>query len=305
MRALRGAVGDPDGRPPWPARLTAVYPPRWRQRYGGELDQLVSDLAGGGRRPLAMAVDLLRGAAVAWITERGTPMTERTRSALITVLWSWVAFAATAAWFGHDLAVYPTARVAAQLVIVNQIVPDSYRALMAAGALGVAATAVAAVVFAVDAARSARRQRRPGPFILMAAPIVIAACWVGGLALLPQANGTPAGLAISVGWLLLGLAGLAAATQAVVKVVRSTEFTPLTWRIGGAAATIVTAVMVIVTCATIAWGVAEQTSTPHPGDASNWLVVTAIMAVTSVRAALALAGTRRAAAAPAASPAAA
>ncbi len=277
----------------WPGRLLAAYPPGWRARYGDELDQLVRDLHGHGRKPMALAADLIRGAALAWLTEGRTQMTERSKGALITVLWSWVAFAATAAWFGHDLAVYPTAVVARQIALVNQDVPDSYHVLIVAGAAGVLATAVAAAVFAFGAARYALRQGRRGLLVLMAVPPVVAAAWLGGLALVPSATGSAAILGVGVGWLLLGVAGLAGSTQAVVKVVRSCEFDERTWRVGTVAAAVVTGSMVIATGATISWGLVERTSQVHPGDAAGWLIVVTIMAVTTVRAIRALIGTRR------------
>ena len=41
--------------------LVRLYPRRWRARYGGELEQLVRDLAGDRFRP-ALALDLVIGA---------------------------------------------------------------------------------------------------------------------------------------------------------------------------------------------------------------------------------------------------
>jgi len=52
-----------------PEWLRRLYPPRWRQRYGDELDQLVRDLR-GTRSRRALAVDLLRGALDAQVQER-------------------------------------------------------------------------------------------------------------------------------------------------------------------------------------------------------------------------------------------
>jgi len=224
-------------------------------------------------------------------------MSERSRNALISVLWSWVAFAAVAAWFGHDLAIYPTASAAQQIGISHPAVPDAYHVLYAAGVVGVAATAVAAIAFAIDAIGYARRCSRRSAFVLMAVPVVIAAAWIGGLRLISSGNLTVGHQALAVGWLLLGVAGIAGSTQAVVTVIRSTEFAERTWRIGGAAGAAVTAVMVVATGATITWGIVEQVSQARRGDTSGWLVVTAIMAVTTVRAVIALIGARREAAA--------
>src|SRR5215831_16944989 len=119
---------------PWPASLRLAYPPDWRARYGDELDVLISDLHEHGRKAFPMAFDLLRGAAAAWCrTKRGFVMSERSRNALTTVLWSWVAFAATAAWFGHDLAIYPSRDTARQIALSHPAVPDAYHVLIAVG----------------------------------------------------------------------------------------------------------------------------------------------------------------------------
>ncbi|HEX9622755.1 MAG TPA: hypothetical protein VF979_00145, partial [Streptosporangiaceae bacterium] len=82
--------------------------------------------------------------------------------------------------------------------------------------------------------------------------------------------------------------------QAVVTVVRTAEFEPRTWRVGGIAAAAVTAAMVVATGATIVWGIVERINHAQAGDASGWLIVTAVMAVTTFRAVRALLGVRSA-----------
>ena len=223
-------------------------------------------------------------------------MSERSRQALITVLWSWVAFAATAAWFGHDLAIYPTRSTAQRIAAAHQVVPDAYHVLLGAGVVGVAATVVAAVPFAIEAARQARSRRRNSMYALMAVPPVAAAIWLGGAQVVGRANSTT-GLTIGVIWLLLGLAGIAGSAQAVIAIVRSCDFSRTTWRIGAMAATAVTAAMLVGTGATIVWGLAYRSSQGHSAGTSGWLLVTAIMAVTTARAVIALIGARRATAA--------
>ncbi len=279
---------------PWPSRLLAVYPPAWRARYGEEVDLLVKDLSEHGHAAIPMAIDLLCGAAAAWLFDRRIDMSERSREALIRVLWSWVAFATVATWFGHDLGIYPTAPAAHELASAHPVVPDAYHVLLAAGVFGVAATAVAALVYALDAGRNAARAGRWRTFALMAVPVLIGAAWIAGTRLL-HGNGpeTSGKLTFAVAWLLLGIAGIAISTQAVVTVIRSSEFSESTWRIGGAAAAAVTAAMAVATLATLTWGIAVRTSLTHPGDATGWLVVSAIMAVTTGRAVLAMVGTHR------------
>lgn len=291
-----GRIGTGGHIRPWPARLLHVYPPGWRDRYGDELEWLICDLRAGGRRPVPMAADLLRGAAAAWLTERREHMSERSRGALLTVLWSWVAFAAIAAWFGRDLGEYPSVSAYRQMSRALPAVPVSYHVLVSAGMVGLAATGAAAIAFAIGAVRDARANRRPRTYALMAVPPVTAAVWIGGLRLVfTQLSGSAVAV-VGVLWLLAGVAGIAAATVAVSKIIRSCAFPALTWRIGTACAMAVTTAMVVATGATLAWGLAIRAGwapTHHGTDALGWLTVTAIMAVTTVRAVIALLGLRR------------
>ncbi|MGN6796447.1 MAG: hypothetical protein ACTHJW_29015 [Streptosporangiaceae bacterium] len=278
----------------WPAGLLIAYPRDWRDRYGEELEVLVRDLRDHGRSPVPMTFDVLRGAAAAWCrARRGFTMSERSRQALITVLWSWIAFAATAFWFGHDLGIYPTRSVAQRIAASHQVVPDAYHVLIGVGVVGLAATAVAAVPFALEAARWAREHRRNSIFALMVVPPAAAGIWLGGVQIAGRANST-SDMTFAVVWLLLGLAGIAAATQAVVSIVSTCDFSRATWRIGAGAATAIAAAMLVGTGATIVWGLAFRASQGHSAGASGWLIVTAIMAVTTARAVMALLGARRA-----------
>ena len=278
-----------------PALALAAYPPDWRARYGDELDLLVSDLRDHGRRPVPMAFDLLRGAAAAWCrVKRSSAMSERSRNALITVLWSWAVYGVTAAFYGRDLGIQPSRPAAARLAVTHPAIPDAYHVLIAVGVVGIAATAVAALAFAFEAARYARARQQNRTFALMAVPVVSAAAWLAGWHFISNGSVTAGRLSVALTWLLLGLAGLAASIQAVVRIVRTTEFSRTTWRIGAGAAAAVTAAMLTGTVAVIVWGIAYRTAIGHPGDATGWLAVTAILSASTVRAALALAGTRRA-----------
>ncbi len=84
-----------------------------------------------------------------------------------------------------------------------------------------------------------------------------------------------------------------AATQVVVSIIRSTEFGEVTWRIGSAAAAAVTAAMVVATGATITWELVIRAAQPPADGGDGALVITAIMAVTTARAVLALIRIRR------------
>ena len=156
--------------------------------------------------------------------------------------------------------------------------------------------------FALEAARFARANRKNSVFALMAIPPLTAAIWLGGVQVIGRSNSTT-DLTMAVVWLLLGLAGIAASTQAVVRIVRTCEVSKTTWRIGAGAATAVAAAMLVGTGATIVWGLAFRASSGHGAGAAGWLIVTAIMAVTTARAVLALVSARRPAPTPTPAPA--
>jgi hypothetical protein len=280
---------------PWPSAIVLAYPPDWRARYGDELEVLISDMQQGGRKPVPMAADLLRGAAAAWFSvKKGFAMSERSRGALYTVLWSWVAFAAAAAWFGHDLIIYPTRQAVRLIAASNPGVPDAARILIAAGGVGVVATAIAAVVFAIGAVRYARAHGKRRIYLLMAIPPGSAAIWRGGLKVLPTGALTLVHAGLAIAWVLVGVALIAASTQAVVTITKTAELDERTWRIGGVMASVVVAAMLVATGATITWGLLQHPSQLHTGLQSGWVLTTAIMAVTTARAVIALIGSRRA-----------
>ena len=213
-------------------------------------------------------------------------------------MWSWVGFAVTAAWFGHDLSIYPSRSAARQIALAHPAVPDAVNVLVAVGVVGLAVTAIAAVPFAFEAARYARKHRQNATFGLMAVPPVAAVVWIAGLHVIttgPGANGraSTGRLSIELLWFLLGLAGIAGSTQAIAAIVSRTEFSRTTWRIGAAAAAAISAAMLVGTGATIVWGLAFQSTQARQGNAAGWLVVTAILAVTTARAVIALIGARR------------
>ncbi|HEX9063947.1 MAG TPA: hypothetical protein VF843_02500 [Streptosporangiaceae bacterium] len=292
----RPALARPTlARPTLAGLALAAYPPDWRDRYGDELGLLVSDLRAHGRRPVPMALDLLRGAAAAWVGyKKGSAMSERSRNALITVLWCWAAYGVTAAFFGKDLGITPNRAAASQLAVTHPAIPDAYHVLIGVGVSGIAATTFAAAAFAYEAVRYAREQHQNKTFALMAVPVLSAAVWLAGWHFISNGHPTAGRLSVALTWLLLGLAGLAASIQAVVRIVRTTEFSRTTWRIGAAASAAVTAAMLTGLGAVIVWGIAYRTATAHPGDATGWLAVTAILAASTARAAMALIGSRRA-----------
>jgi hypothetical protein len=65
--------------------LVRLYPRRWRERYGAELEQLVRDLQPAGFR-LPVALDLARGAVSAHVQERIAMNVVRRRSIVRTAV---------------------------------------------------------------------------------------------------------------------------------------------------------------------------------------------------------------------------
>jgi predicted outer membrane lipoprotein len=72
-------------------RLVRLYPKRWRDRYGAELEQLIRDVGPSGSRR-RLAIDLVRGALSAHL-HQGIPLANVTRrviarvAAIVGVVW--------------------------------------------------------------------------------------------------------------------------------------------------------------------------------------------------------------------------
>lgn len=88
--------------------LIRLYPGRWRERYGGELEQLVADLGPDGS-PVSIAADLVKGAFVAHVRE-GMEMPGADRRAIRRG-----ALIAGATWLGLSV----------EIVITNVVAPST------------------------------------------------------------------------------------------------------------------------------------------------------------------------------------
>jgi hypothetical protein len=120
---------------------------------------LIEDLAGDGRPSVPLALNVLGGAAAAWLTDRRSPAPDRATTALPAVLWSWAPFAATAAWLGKNAGEYPSAAAARQAGLAHPGLAIACDMLLAAGIAAIAATGAAAVPFGAAAIRRARHRR--------------------------------------------------------------------------------------------------------------------------------------------------
>lgn len=283
----------------WPAALVRAYPPGWRTRFSDEMRALIEDLADDGRPPFSLALNVLRGAAAAWLTDRRSPVPDRTIAALLAVLWSWTPFAATAAWFGKNAGEYPSAAVAREVSLAHPGLTAAYNVLLVAGVVGIVATGAAAIPFAAGAIRRAVAERSYRTLAQVATPPATAIAWLAGLKLiaLSTSQGEARFVAESI-WLLMGALGIAASTLAVSKVVCKGRHSRRTTQFGVAAAIAVTSAMLVGTAATFAWGLAAHPVRPGPGGggAIGWILVVAVMMIASLRAAIALVSLRRRAA---------
>jgi hypothetical protein len=87
--------------------LIRLYPPRWRERYGSELEQLVKDLA-SSRSTTAITVDLVKGALQAHV-QQGLAVTTSDRRAI-----KGGALIAGTVWLG----------LSAEILVVNVVFPS-------------------------------------------------------------------------------------------------------------------------------------------------------------------------------------
>ncbi|MGH3499166.1 MAG: hypothetical protein ACRDP1_17055 [Nocardioidaceae bacterium] len=269
-------------------RIVGSYPHGWRDRYGDEVIQLALDLRhDGDRRRSSLVLDLARGSLKAWLFDRRTPMDNPTLRATSAVLWAWVAFATTAAWFGKNAGETPTKGAYNTMVSAHPFVGVLWTVLAVVGAVGIAVTVLVATPFAVIAARQARTDHRRGTLARMAAPPVIGVGWLVVLyALAHSSLHGSGGRLLEVGWLLLGPVGIVVATGLVVRVLRDTDLPAGTLRLGVLAAWSMTGVMGLGTAITLTWGLTADLTDPGyfrgGGVIGSWIVILAVMAGTTV-----------------------
>jgi hypothetical protein len=293
-------------------RLLRLYPPGWRARYGEELEALIVEASGGERVPWRTRADVARAAAreraaAAGLGDGGAPG-ERVRGGVLLVLCAWALFVAgglvVQRTSEHWQAVTPAA---------DRALPSAaFAVLVGAAACGsvlvVAGAALALpslIAFLRGGGWPQIRSRVIAATVVSEAAVVATVglvAWASTLSAHERNGGDAAYTVAFAAWALLVLASLAAWTLAAVDAGRRLRLPDATLRaeawIGGA----VTAAMVAMTVAAVAWWASLASAAPwflsgRPVGASGGAVAPALVVAIALMlagVALAAAGTRQA-----------
>jgi hypothetical protein len=252
------------------ARLLRAYPPAWRRRYGGELENLIVEASEGGRVGWRTRLDVLLGGgrerfrAAGGGSPRGPG--ERVRASLAQVLCAWGVFVVAGLIVQrlseHWQAATPPA--------VDSLPRVAFGVLVGAAACGTvlvlagaAAALPALLAFLRDGGWSRIRRRVAVAALLsvlaLAATAALAA-WATSLDSHQREGGDAAYSVAFLAWALLVCGCLTAWTAAAVGVAARLELPPTVLRLQGWLAAGVAVTMATMTAALIVWWVALASS---------------------------------------------
>jgi hypothetical protein len=253
--------------------LLQCYPPRWRARYGEELQALIVEASGGRRVPWRMRLDITLAGGRERLRASGLagdslPPAERSRAGVLLVLCAWMLF--VVAGFGvekfseHWRSVTPASRLGLPAgafdVLVGAAVTGTVLVL---GGVACVAPSLASYLRGGGwrAIRHAVIRAALSTSLAVAVTLALAA-WAHRLSS-AQRNGHDLAYAIGfAGWALLMLACVVTWTSAGVTVARRIEFSARLLRCEVWLAVAVTATMAAMTVATIVWWVALADAAP-------------------------------------------
>jgi hypothetical protein len=283
-------------------RLLGLYPAAWRERYGEELAELITQTSDGGSRvPLRTQLDVaLAGTRerlrAAGVHGHGAPET-RMRGGVLLVLCAWalmvVAGFAVQRSSEHWQSLMPSGhRSVPSAAFVVLVVAAALAAV--AVVVGIALTLSALRVFLRDGGWEKIRRRVLTAVALSGLAIAATAAlvaWAHGLTD-AERNGHDATYAVAfVAWVLLLAGTLAAWTAAAVSTAHRLQMSAALLRVETALAGGVATAMFAVTAATAVWWASVADAAPRFGATAQLGVALAAMALATLLAAI---GARRA-----------
>ena len=284
------------------ARLLRMYPSRWRERYGEELEGLIVEASGSERVPWRTRLDV----AVSGVRERkraaglggGTPA-DRVRGGALLVLCAWALFVVGGMIVGKFSEHWQGAVPAGS----GGVAGTAFAVLLGGASLATALVLAGAVCAAPALLRFLRRggwSRIRGPVLgslaVTAAAIAATvglALWAGGLDAHQREGGDTAYAVAFVAWALLVCATFAAWAALAVRIARLVELPTAVLRLEARLCAAVAATMAVIGAATIVWWVSLADAAPAfltgaPADrggstlAPQLLVAVAVMTVATL-----------------------
>jgi hypothetical protein len=275
-------------------RLVRLYPRAWRERYEEEFIALIEE------RPASLfdLHDIALGALDAWLRpqvaseRRVRGMIGRMRNSVLLVLWAWVGVVVAGVGFQKMTEYEDFTRAARQNITVGA----AFDAVVVGAVLALAAVLVGGLPIVFAAVRGAFAEGRKDVPLLLCVPPLSLASFVGyvllvGKVVCPVAGCTTVHSLVNVA-LFLSIAGVfvlaAVASAASVSVaVRRSSVGESLYRFALYPAGLATLAMVVVSTATLVWGLALWVQAPalFTGDdgilatstVATWLVILAVM----------------------------
>lgn len=273
-------------------RLVRLYPRAWRERYEEEFVALLDE------RPASLfdLRDIALGALDAWLrpqvaSERRV-MIGRMRNSVLLVLWAWVGVVVAGVGFQKMTEYEDFARAARQSITVGA----AFDAVVVGAVLALAAVLVGGVPIVFAAVRKAYAEGRKDVPLLLCVPPLSLAAFVGYVLLVGKVVCPVVGclrvhslvnvalfLSIAAAFVLAAVASAASVSVAV----RRSEVGERLYRFALYPAGLATLAMVVVSTATLVWGLALWAQAPalfqgHDGilatsTVATWLVILAVM----------------------------
>jgi hypothetical protein len=284
-------------------RLVRLYPRAWRERYGEEFVAMLE------QSPLSIRdlFDVALGAVDAWmrpqvVHERRLVMVSRMRGSVLAVLWAWVGLVVAGVGFRKMTEYDDFVRAARDSALVGV----AFDAVVIWAVVALAAVTAGCAPVAFAALRKALAEGRKDVPLLLCLPLLFGAGFLGYTLILvkviyPALGRIAVQGTVNVAFFLslvgaFSLAALASA-WAVTAAVRRVEVGGRTLRFALYPAAVAAAAMVVVLVGTTVWGVTLMAEAPalFSGDEgilatptyANWLVIVAVMTVSTAIAVIA------------------
>lgn len=288
--------------------LLRLYPRTWRERYEEEFLAMLE------QRPISFldGIDLFFGALDAQLHphlgttgmslyERIVHMFATLRRSLLTIFCAYVGFI-LAGWAFQKMTEYDDFKEAAQ---THSIVGLSFNLVVIGAVAALLAVLAGGLPIAVAVVRSALVQKRRGPLLLLATPILAFAIFLGTMFLLeafhhPGNQHSPLGQMVLDRGLFFGTLIAAAIVSAgsVCFAVARSEISERLLHFAVLPSVLATISMALILAATITWGLSLRDGAPQLFAGNNgivgsstigtWLAIVIAMAIATVLAALSL-----------------
>lgn len=244
------------------ARLLRLYPSRWRERYGEELEGLIVEASGGGHVPWRTRLDV----AISGVRERkraaslggGSPA-DRLRGGALLVLCAWALFVVGGMIVGKLSEHWQDAVPAGSGGVAGTAFAVLLGCASLASALVLAGAACAVPAFVRFLRRGGWSQIRASALGSLAVTAVVVAAtaglalWAGGLDAHQREGGDAAYAIAFVAWALLVCATFAAWTALAVRIAGLVELPPAVLRLEAWLSAAVATTMAAIGAATIVW----------------------------------------------------